>query len=208
VSGLQIGLQNRRLLCSSRTLPALPWLPSLGARHQATAKRHGLNARDASPPVTPDAGPRRPGRHHRCGPVRGHRPRRCPAQAPPPNPTAAGSDGRRFCIPSAASPIFATCTISLGICPVRAPLGPDLQSGLSVSDRERPLFAEANGPANLGPTATDPVPCFSPILLDRCHPSGRATVSKLAKRPRSGLALTRRTRPRSFCCEEDDSTSL
>ena len=41
----------------------------LDARHrvrarQATASWHGLDARDAWPPVVPDVGPQRPGRHH------------------------------------------------------------------------------------------------------------------------------------------------
>jgi hypothetical protein len=60
-SGLQIGLQNRRLICSSTTFPALPQLPAAipGAPHPVRARR------TTSPPVMPDAEPRRPGRHHR-----------------------------------------------------------------------------------------------------------------------------------------------
>jgi hypothetical protein len=41
------------------------------------------------------------------------------------------------------------------------------------------------------------VACFSPVLLVAAIPRAVAAVSRLAKRPRSGLALTRRTRPRS-----------
>jgi hypothetical protein len=50
-SGLQIGLQDRRLICSSCTLPNLPQRPFLGVRHrvrarQAAGYRHGLDTRD------------------------------------------------------------------------------------------------------------------------------------------------------------------
>jgi hypothetical protein len=34
----------------------------------------------------------------------------------------------------------------LGICPVQAAVRPDLRSGLSASDRERPLITGVNGP--------------------------------------------------------------
>ena len=44
----------------------------------------------------------------------------------------------------------------------------------------------------------------SPVLLVAAIPSAVAAVSGLAKRPRSGLALTRWTRPRSSCSEEDE----
>ena len=64
-------------------------------------------------------------------------------------------------ISSAASPIFTSCTISLGICAVRAATRPDLQSGLSANDRERPLFTEVNGTATLVPPALISVPCSS-----------------------------------------------
>lgn len=45
----------------------------------------------------------------------------------------------------------------------------------------------------------------SPILLVAAIPLAVAAVSGLAKRPRSGLALTRWTRPGSLCSEEDGS---
>ena len=45
---------------------------------------------------------------------------------------------------------------------------------------------------------------FSPVLLVAATPLAVAAVSGLAKRPRSGLALTRWTRPRSSCSEEDE----
>jgi hypothetical protein len=38
-----------------------------------------------------------------------------------------------------------TRTISLGICAIRAVTWPDLQGGLSASDRERPVFTGVNG---------------------------------------------------------------
>jgi hypothetical protein len=43
-----------------------------------------------------------------------------------------------------------------------------------------------------------------PVLLAAALPLAVAAVSGLAKRPRSGLALTQRTRPRSSCSEEDE----
>jgi len=46
--------------------------------------------------------------------------------------------------------------------------------------------------------------CTSPVLLVAASPWPPAVVSRLAKRPASaGLALTRRTRPRPSCSEED-----
>ena len=56
--------------------------------------------------------------------------------------------------------------------------------------------------------AAHPVPCSSPVLLVAAIPRAGAAVSRFAKRPRSGLALTRRTRLRSSCSEEDSSPSL
>lgn len=47
------------------------------------------------------------------------------------------------------------------------------------------------------------VPCISPRTPHSCPPLAVAAVSRLAKRPRSSLALTRRTRPRQSCSEED-----
>ena len=46
----------------------------------------------------------------------------------------------------------------------------------------------------------------SPVLLVAAIPLAVADVSRLAKRPRSGLALTRRTRPRSSSSEEGGSS--
>ena len=52
------------------------------------------------------------------------------------------------------------------------------------------------------------VACSSPSSSTAAIPLAVAAVSRLAKRPRSGLALTRRTRPRQSSSEEDGSTSL
>jgi Flp pilus assembly protein protease CpaA len=43
-----------------------------------------------------------------------------------------------------------------------------------------------------------------PVLLAAALSLAVSTVSGLAKRPRSGLALTQWTRPRSSCSEEDE----
>ena len=43
-----------------------------------------------------------------------------------------------------------------------------------------------------------------PVLVVAASHLAVAAVSGLAKRPRSGLALTRWTRPRSSCSEEDE----
>jgi hypothetical protein len=43
-----------------------------------------------------------------------------------------------------------------------------------------------------------------PVVLAAALPLAVSAVSGLAKRPRSGLALTQRTRPRSSCSEEDE----
>jgi hypothetical protein len=48
----------------------------------------------------------------------------------------------------------------------------------------------------------------SPFLLIAAIPRAVTEVSRLAKRPRSGLALIRRTRLRQSCGEEDGSSSL
>jgi hypothetical protein len=48
----------------------------------------------------------------------------------------------------------------------------------------------------------------SPVLLIAAIPRAVIEVSRLAKRPRSGLALVRRTRLRQSCGEEDGSSSL
>jgi hypothetical protein len=57
--------------------------------------RHSLDAGDASPRGVPDVDYSVLGVSADTRPARWHRPRRCPAQAPPPNPTATGPDGRR-----------------------------------------------------------------------------------------------------------------
>lgn len=50
------------------------------------------------------------------------------------------------------------------------------------------------------------------LLLPRpprsCQPLAVADVSRLAKRPRSGVAWIRRTRPRQSCSEEEEITCL
>jgi hypothetical protein len=132
-SGLQIGLQNRPSICSSRSCPTL----SRGALAVITAAR--------SAP--------------------GHRPRRRRAQAPPPNPTAAGPYGRRSKVPagvntptagsgevirvstrmpSDASPIFPSCTISLGIGQIMPADAADQPIGLTLSIRDWPHATLAN----------------------------------------------------------------
>jgi hypothetical protein len=52
-------------------------------------------------------------------------------------------------------------------------------------------------------TSCSPAPA-SPVLLVAAILVAVAVVSWLAKRPRAGLALTRRTRPRSSCSEGDE----
>ena len=84
---------------------------------------------------------------------------------------------------------------------------PDLRSGVSASDRERPLVTGVNGPLMARQTAVRPaliaVPWSSPVLLDSCRPSGRGCRVKAREATACGLALTRRTRPRQSCSEED-----
>jgi hypothetical protein len=59
----------------------------------------------------------------------------------------------------------------------------------------RSVYGDGRGPAGF---------CTSPVLLVAASPWPPAVVSRLAKRPASvGLALTRRTRPRPSCSEED-----
>ena len=48
----------------------------------------------------------------------------------------------------------------------------------------------------------------SPVLLVAAIPQAAAAESRLAQRPRSGLALTRRTRPRPLSGEEAESITL
>ena len=84
---------------------------------------------------------------------------------------------------------------------------PDLRSGVSASDREIPLFAGVNGPLMARRSAVRPtllaVPWSSPVLLDSCRSSGRGRRVKAREATACGLALTRRTRPRQSCSEED-----
>src|SRR5689334_11266885 len=44
------------------------------------------------------------------------------------------------------------CSVSLGICTVRALTWPDLRTGPSASDREEPLFKRANGTLTARPS--------------------------------------------------------
>jgi hypothetical protein len=67
--------------------------PCLGPLSDCLAARSG---RAASPLFVPDAGCRIMALIAAAGPARGHRPRHCPAQAPSPDPTAAGPDGTRL----------------------------------------------------------------------------------------------------------------
>jgi hypothetical protein len=105
-----------------------------------------------------------------------------------------------------------TRTISLGICAIRAVVRPDLRSGVSVSDRDRPLLTGVNGTLmarrSVVRAALFGVPCSSPPSSSiAAIPRAVAAESRLAKRPRSGSALTRWTRPRQSSSDED-GTSL
>ena len=64
------------------------------------------------------------------------------------------SSGRCTAI-SPGSAIGPTCTISTGICVIRAFTRPDPRGGLSVSDRQRPLFTPVDGPL-IGPADVSP----------------------------------------------------
>jgi hypothetical protein len=80
-------------------LRALPWQPSLDWRHrvrtrQATAKRTPRHATRRPGHARRQAAPR-PSRHHRCRVCTGAPTAPLPVQTPPPNPAAAGPDGRR-----------------------------------------------------------------------------------------------------------------
>jgi hypothetical protein len=72
-----------------------PWARHYVRTRQATAKRHGLDTRRVAPGRSRRRAAPRPSRHHRYRVCTGHRPRRCLVQTPPPNPVAAGADGRR-----------------------------------------------------------------------------------------------------------------
>ena len=94
-----IGLQNRLLICSSLTppRPSMAAVPGRGTM-SGLAKRlpsGTASTRDASPRRARRRAAPRPSRHHRYRVCTGHRPRRCLVQTPPPNPVAAGTDGRR-----------------------------------------------------------------------------------------------------------------
>ena len=84
---------------------------------------------------------------------------------------------------------------------------PDLRSGVSASDRERPLVTGVNGPLMARRTAVRPalmaVPWSSPVLLDSCHPSGRGRRVKAREATACGSALTRRSWPRQSSSEVD-----
>jgi len=62
-----------------------------------------------------------------------------------------------------------------------------------VSDRERPVFTGVNGTLMARPSWPDshrsPVACSSPILLDRCHPSGRGRCVKAREATAQRLGL-------------------
>ena len=49
-------------------------------------------------------------------------------------------------------------TVSLGICAIRASIRSELQGGLSVSDRERPVFTGVNGTTILALDGADGLP--------------------------------------------------
>src|SRR5947207_527858 len=70
---------------------------------------------------------------------------------------------------------------------------PDLQGGVSASDRERPLVAGVNGPLMARRTAVRPAPLTapwsSPVFLDSCRPSGRGRRVKAREATACGLAF-------------------
>jgi hypothetical protein len=111
-----------------------------------------------------------------------------------------------------------TRTISLGSTAVTAASGADLPVQVSASDRGCLLLTLANGPLMAQPSCSDPQQtgaartALRALLLPRpphsCPPLAVAAVSRLAKRPApAGLALTRRTRPRSSEARRAESTS-
>src|SRR5215510_7102306 len=71
--------------------------------------------------------------------------------------------------------------------------------GLACGDQARLVWAVRDGSAVLllGLLLAGAVACTCPVLLAAAVPRTVAVVSGLAQRPRSGLALTRRTRLRS-----------
>ena len=80
------------------------------------------------------------------------------------------------------------------------PAGGGVRAGPPVSATAQVLGC------TIGCTEGGACPCGpAPVRPSRsCPPLAVAAVSGLAKRPRSGLALTQRTRPRSSCSEEDE----
>jgi hypothetical protein len=150
----------------SRPLPPLHcchlWVCGTMSGLAKRLARHGLDAGDASPEACPTSTTASWASVLIPGPARWHRPRRCPAQAPPPNPTAAGPDGRQVPAgvntptagwgrPSAIPPacflsparISQPALSAWEVCGVADPLPADrLICGpigdLSVVDRERP----------------------------------------------------------------------
>ena len=83
-------LQSRALIPPFRACRAAPVQGPAKRLPRATAR-----TRDASSLVVPNDGCHVLVPITAAGPAPGHRPRRCPAQAPSPNPTAAGPYGRR-----------------------------------------------------------------------------------------------------------------
>jgi hypothetical protein len=77
---------------------------------------------------------------------------------------------------------------------------------VTVRDRSSAGLMARQWPGDPNFTCADPRAVLLPVLLDSCIPRAVAAVSKLAKRPRSGLALTRRTRPRQSSSEEDTAS--
>src|SRR5579862_7878576 len=83
---------------------------------------------------------------------------------------------------------------------------PDLRREVSANDREEPLVTGVNGTLMARRTVTglhrSPCPAPPPSSSIAATPRAVAAVSRLAKRPHSGLALTWQTRPRQSSSEE------
>ena len=101
-----------------------------------------------------------------------------------------------------------TRTINLGICAIRAVVRPDLRSGcprVTVTDPSLPRsMVRRTGvwPALMA------APWSSLASSIAAIPRAAVAVSWLAKRPRSGVALTRQPRPRQSSSEEDGILGL
>jgi hypothetical protein len=89
---------------------------------------------------------------------------------------------------------------------------PDLQYGVSASDRERPLVTGVNGPLMARRTAIRPaliaVPCSSPVFLDSCHPSGRGGVVRESDPGSRSRIRARHPRPGCGPCAPTVNASL